>query len=205
MSDDDTDDPIFQHDAGAPTYPELAITDRTRKTCQLINLIVLHDGRDMSADVDRLIAEGADITVRIPTYMSTTDCTGDDYDDFRYTTRHTWQDPFAYYPVVFALRHFCHPAVVRTLAAYSAEHPPIHRQITKECQELFSQLYRNPYFSARADNPNTYHHRLRALAAEYLAIFGLTPAIFDDCPPHKQPRQYRCNYACEYPHWKRYL
>ncbi len=168
---------------------ELIITERTRKTCLLINLLTLHKGYDISGDIETLIKDGADISVKIPNYDNNTSCEDDDYDDFR--TIHK----ISYYPVVFAIRHHCVPNVVRALAKKSIEYENytlILNQVLDEFRELFSQLYRNPYFSERANNPSTYHYKLKHLVEEYLTIFDFTPSIFDTCPNYKLQKTYKC-------------
>jgi hypothetical protein len=57
--------------------------------------------------------------------------------------------------------------------------------VKKELVHLFSQLYRNEFYSARAAREGTYHHKLKHLVDAYLHVFEIGPDIFNEAAAHK--------------------
>jgi len=160
---------------------ELHITERSRKTCQLINLLTMNGGRDVSEDIDRLVYESADVSVLMPLYRNEQDCSGDTYDDFLPKHSIDWYYDKYRYPITYAIAHHCHVNVLRTLHKHTQEvanAAAIYDCVKAELQRNYVRLYNGSYFAQRALKPGTYHNKLKGIIDSYLEVLGLGPDIF---------------------------
>lgn len=173
---------------------KLVITDLTKKTCQLINLIATCKGIDISSDVERLLSAGIDCAVQFPeSYEQGTECENDEYDDFTTNERypfhgHFMSDHYLHYPITWALLHHCHENTLQVIFKYTVMNPQkdkILDQLYKLIILRYSQMYRSPYFIARSNIEGSYHNKLKQKVNKYLEILGITSSIFDSAPPYK--------------------
>lgn len=171
-----------------PSYT-LVITEHTRKTCQLINLLAINEGNDVSIAVEKLILSGANVCVSIPKY-SCDECDDDEYDDFvteKQYIEEIWDYRVECYPLLFALKHHCHPNVLRvlyeyTVAAYNFDN--IMEAVKKCLQYEYYQLFNDSFYGKRASTEGTYHYMLKHKILEYLDILHFPVTLFNN-PPKK--------------------
>lgn len=170
----------------------LVVTDTSRKTCQLINLIATCKGIDVSSDVEMLLSTGVDCSVQFPeSYEHGTDCDNDAYDDFISETNlshsHAIGD-YLHYIITWALIHHCHENTFDVIYKYTKLNPQkdvILDKLYKLIIIRFSQLYRSPYFINRSNIVGSYHYKLKQKVNNYLKILNITTSIFDSADPYK--------------------
>lgn len=167
----------------------LNITEQSKKTCRLLNILCT-GGTDKRAaiEIEQLILDCAFIDCPINVrYATGTDCDDDEYDDFLTSPKYLYERS-DFYPLTNAIYRHAHPSIIAVLYKYCKNLPNYHlicKSIKNELIHGFSQLYRNEFYIKRAANPNTFHYKLKQLAASYLEILELTPDIFNLADEHK--------------------
>jgi hypothetical protein len=93
-----------------------------------------------------------------------------------------------YYPLSFAVYHYCKPNVICVLHRYSQKSPKrelIYEEVKETLKDRFGQLYRSPYFMEKAANPDSYFNGVKQLVDKYLEILGFDSSIFNSAGQHK--------------------
>lgn len=162
-------------------YRKKNITNVTKQTCRLFNLLEWNEGLDISKKVETCIQKGADVGLQFHFYQQTdrTDCKFEDFAPGAPESEHG-----SYYPIQYACRHHCHPNILKVLIEYTKKHSKAEFLLDNAKADIiseFSQLYRSPYFIKRVLTEGTYHNMLKKLVDSYLSILGLDDSIFLTC------------------------
>jgi hypothetical protein len=158
---------------------KLNITNTTKQTCFLFNLLETHKGEDISEKITIYIANGADVGLKM-NHHSQVDKEFGEYEDFSETSKESIYGSF--YPIPYAIRHHCHPNVIKILYDHTKSHEKAASLLADAKQDLitvFGPLYKIPYFKRRSELEGTYHYQLKQLCESYLLALELECSIFD--------------------------